>query len=108
MRILLDECIDRRFAVEFSEHEVKTVPRMGWAGVKNGALMKLAEANFDVFITVDRNLSFQQNLPNYDIAVIVLRAVSNRYKDLAPFGPKVLEVITKTNPGSATVIELDK
>jgi predicted nuclease of predicted toxin-antitoxin system len=108
VKILLDECIDRRFAVEFSEHEVKTVPQMGWAGVKNGSLMKLAEDAFDVFVTVDRNLSFQQNLPSYNIAVIVLRCVSNRYKDLAPFGPKVLEAITNIQPGSAAVLVIDR
>ena len=108
MKILLDECIDRRFAVEFPEHEVKTVPQMGWAGVKNGSLMKLAEDAFHVFVTVDRNLSFQQNLPSYNIAVIVLRSVSNRYKDLAPFGPKVLVAIANIKPGSATVLELDR
>ncbi len=78
MKILLDECVDRRFARELSDHEVRTVPQQGWAGVKNGALMKLTEEEFDVFITVDRNLSFQQNLPRYNIIVIVLRSVSNR------------------------------
>lgn len=81
---------------------------MGWTGIKNGSLMKLAEAAFDVFVTVDRNLSFQQNLPSYDIAVIVIRSVSNRYQDLAPFGPKVLEAITNIKPRSATVLELDR
>lgn len=107
MRILLDECIDRRFARELSGHDVTTVPRQGWAGVKNGSLMKLAEREFDVFITVDRNLSFQQDLPRYDIAVIVLRALSNRYQDLAPFGPKVLSSLTNLETGSAFVLELD-
>ncbi|MCC7308231.1 MAG: DUF5615 family PIN-like protein [Acidobacteria bacterium] len=107
MKILLDECIDRRFGGEFPEHEVKTVPQAGWAGVKNGSLMKLAEVAFDVFVTVDRNLSFQQNLPNYDIAVIVLRAVSNRYQDLAPFGPKVLESLANIKSGSVVTIEKD-
>ena len=81
---------------------------MRWAGVKNGSLMKLAENAFDVFVTVDRNLSFQQHLTSYNIAVIVLRAVSNRYKDLAPFGPKVLGAITNIKPGSATVLELGR
>lgn len=108
MKILLDECIDRRFAVEFHKHEVRTVPQMGWAGVKNGSLMKLAEPVFDVFVTVDRNLSFQQNLPSYNIAVIVLRSVSNRYQDLAPFGPKILESIENIKPGSASILELDR
>lgn len=59
MKLLLDECIDRRLAKDLEGHEVKTVPQMGWAGIKNGALLTLAENEFDVFITVDRNLSFQ-------------------------------------------------
>jgi predicted nuclease of predicted toxin-antitoxin system len=67
LKILLDECIDRRFAREFPDLEVFTVPQMGWAGIKNGEMMLLAEAEFDVFVTVDRNLSYQQNLPKYSI-----------------------------------------
>jgi hypothetical protein len=58
LRILLDECVDRRFAREFGKLDVKTVSQMGWTGIKNGQLMKLAATNFDVFVTVDRNLSF--------------------------------------------------
>ena len=72
MKLLLDECIDRKFAQEFVGYEIKTVPQMGWAGIKNGQLLALAEVEFDVFITVDRNLSFQQNLSQFNIAVIVL------------------------------------
>jgi len=104
VRILLDECIDRRFAREFADHEVQTVPQRGWAGVKNGALMKLAAAEFDVFITVDRNLSFQQNLPRYDIAVIVIRCISNRYADLAPFSPQVIESLQILDIGTVIVL----
>ncbi len=107
MKILLDECVDRRFARELPDHEVKTVPQNGWAGVKNGSLMKLAETEFDVFITVDRNLSFQQDLPRYDIAVIVLRCPTNHYRDLAPFGPKVVESLQMTVPGTAVVLNLE-
>lgn len=58
MNLLLDECVDRRFAKELGAHFVKTVPQMGWATIKNGELLALAEKEFDVFITVDRNLSF--------------------------------------------------
>ncbi|MEG4583416.1 hypothetical protein QUA71_27980 [Microcoleus sp. MON1_C5] len=58
MKLLLDECIDRKFAREFVDYEIKTVPQMGWAGVKNGQLLALAEAEFDLCITVARNLSF--------------------------------------------------
>ena len=108
MKILLDECVDRRFAREFVGHDVQTVPQKSWAGVKNGSLMKLAEAEFDVFITVDRNLSFQQNLPRYNIAVIVLRSLSNRYKDLAPFGPRVIASLPSLRIGAAVVLELDE
>ncbi|GJL69951.1 MAG: hypothetical protein NPIRA06_25860 [Nitrospirales bacterium] len=71
MRILLDECIDRRLAKEIVGHEVKTVPQMGWATIKNGELLTLAEDEFDVFLIVDRNLSFQQNLPRFNLAVMV-------------------------------------
>ena len=73
MKILLDECVDRRFAKEILGHDVKTVPQMGWAGIKNGELMKLAETDFDIFLTVDRNLSYQQNLTKFNITLIVIR-----------------------------------
>jgi hypothetical protein len=65
VKLLLDECVDRRFAKELQGHFVKTVPQMGWATIKNGELLALAEKEFDVFITVDRNLSFQQNLSKF-------------------------------------------
>ena len=95
MKILLDEYIDRQFAREFVGYEIKTVPQMGWAGVKNGQLLTLAEAEFDVFITVDRNLSFQQNLPQFDIAVVVLQASSNRLADLKPLVSRVIAILPK-------------
>jgi len=100
VRILLDECIDRRLARDLPGHEVRTVPQMGWATIKNGQLLGLAEQEFDVFVTVDRNLSFQQNLPRFEIAVVVLRATSNRLKDLQPLVPKLLEAASTTGPGT--------
>lgn len=90
MKILLDECIDRRFARDLTGHEVKTVPQMGWSGIDNGELLTLAQELFDVFVTVDRNLSFQQNIPSYNIAVIVLRCRSNRLGDLRALVPQLL------------------
>lgn len=104
MKLLLDECIDRKLAREFIGYEVKTVPQMGWAGVKNGQLLTLAETEFDVFITVDRNLSFQQDLPQFDIAVIVLQAPSNRLADLKPLAPQVLAILDSVVRGQATVV----
>jgi Domain of unknown function (DUF5615) len=104
MKILLDECIDRRFAKEFVGYEVKTVPQMGWSGIKDGQLLVLAETEFDIFITVDRNLSFQQNLPQFDIAVIVLQSPSNRLADLKPLAPAVLAMLPTVVKGQATTI----
>ena len=104
MKLLLDECIDRKLAKEFVGYEVKTVPQMGWAGVKNGQLLALAEKEFDVLITVDRNLSFQQNLPQFEVAVVVLQATSNRLADLKPLVPKVLAILATVNQGQATVV----
>ena len=93
MKLLLDECIDWRLSKDLAGHEVKTVPQMGWAGIKNGELLTLAEKEFDVFITVDRNLSFQQNLPKFNIAVLVLHATSNRLADLRPLATKLLATL---------------
>ena len=79
---------------------------MGWSGVKNGQLLALAEDAFDVFVTVDRNLSFQQDLARHSIAVIVLRARSNRLGDLRPLIPRLMEALPQAKPGEALWIEL--
>ena len=99
MKLLLDECVDRRFGKELQGHFVMTVPQMGWATIKNGELLVLAEKEFDVFITVDRNLSFQQNLNKFNIAVLVLRAQSNRLADLKPLAPKILSMLPMLTKG---------
>lgn len=104
MKILLDECIDRRLARALVAYEVKTVPQMGWAGIKDSQLLVLAEAEFDILITVDRNLSFQQNLLQFAMAVIVLQAPSNRLADPKPLAPKVLEILGEAAKGQATVV----
>ena len=83
---------------------MKTVPQMGWAGVKNNHLLALSETEFDVFITVDRNLSFQHNLPQFDIAVIVLQAPSNRLADLKPLASKVLPILARATRGQVTIV----
>jgi hypothetical protein len=104
MRLLIDECIDRRFAKELKFHHIKTVPEMNWAGIKNGKLLALAEKQFDVFITVDRNLSFQQHLPKFDIAVLVLRVKSNRLADLKPLVPRISTILENIKPQHVTII----
>jgi len=104
MKLLLDECIDRRFARELPGRFVRTVPQMGWATIKNGRLLRLAEKEFDVFVTVDRNLSFQQNLPQFAIAVAVLRAKSNRLEDLQPLAAALLAALPRAKPGKVLSI----
>ncbi len=74
MRVLLDECLPRRLKRELVGHDARTVPEMGWASKRNGELLALAAAEFDVFLTVDRNLSYQQDVSAFDIAVVVLVA----------------------------------
>lgn len=107
MKILLDECIDRRLAKEFVGYEIKTVPQMGWAGIKDRELLILAASVFDVFITADRNLSFQQNLSPFDLSLIVLQAQSNRLVDLKPLIPKVLDVLDIAPKGQATLVYIE-
>lgn len=104
MNILIDECIDRKLARELSGHILKTVPQMGWAGIKDGELLRLAEIEFDVFITVDRNLPFQQNLAVLDLAVLVLQAPSNRLADMSVLIPKILAILDTAPKGTATVV----
>ena len=104
MRLLIDECIDRRFAKELKGHDVKTVPQMGWAAFQNGRLLALAQKEFSVFITVDRNLSYQQLLPKFDIAVVVLRAKTNRLSDLKPLVPKILRALSSLKTRRTMII----
>lgn len=99
MHILLDECLPRRLKRELIGHEAKSVPEMGWAGKANGALLTVAQTDFDIFLTVDRNLSFQQDVNKFDIAVVVLVAKSNKLTALQPLIPEVLSVLAALAPG---------
>jgi len=85
-------------------HNVQTVPEAGWASLKNGDLLSRAQVEFDVFITTDRNLVFQQNLLSFDIAVIVLTAKTNRLQDLMVLVPKILDAIPSAKPGYPLVL----
>jgi hypothetical protein len=101
VRILLDESLPRRFAALLAGHEVSTVQKMGWAGIRNGELLRLAAAEFDVFLTPDQNLPFQQNLAELPLAVIVLVAPTNRLESLQELAPELLEILPKAVPGKA-------
>jgi predicted nuclease of predicted toxin-antitoxin system len=104
MKVLLDECVDWRLSRDIVGHDVKTVRQMGWQTIKDGELTRLAAEHFDVFVTVDRNLSFQQNLSAYTFAVIVLCAKTNRLADLRTLVPELLEMLPMAKAGEATLI----
>ena len=104
MRVLLDECLPRRLKNELPGTEAKTVPDCGWAGVKNGELLARAVGQFDVFLTVDRQLASQQNIGALAIAVIAMRAISNDLDDLRPLLPQVLALLSRVKPGTVTIV----
>ena len=71
MRILIDESLPRYLKRLLADHDVQTVQDMGWAGLKNGPLLTRAEALFDLFLTADKNLRYQQNLRNRTLSILV-------------------------------------
>ncbi|OFV90713.1 MAG: hypothetical protein A3H28_11390 [Acidobacteria bacterium RIFCSPLOWO2_02_FULL_61_28] len=99
MRVPLDECLPRKLKRDLAGHDTRTVPEMGWASKENGDLLGLAAGHFDVFLTVDRNLSYQQDMGRFNIAVVVLVARGNRLADLRPLIPQVLEVLAVIRAG---------
>ena len=101
MRILLDENVDRRLKRDLSEiHEVVTVAEAGWAGKENGELLRLAEQRFDVLLSTDKGIPHQQNVSRFDLAVVLLRAKSNAYEELAPLMDEVNAKLAHTKPGT--------
>jgi len=105
VRILLDECVDWRLSRAIAGHDVRTAQQMGWAAIKNGELLALASRRFDAFVTVDRKLSFQQNVQALPIAIIVLYAKTNRLSDLLPLVPNILAVVDSAKSGTVTVVD---
>lgn len=104
MRILLDENFPADFAGLLVGHEILHVHSLGWAGVKNGELLRRASSVCQVFVTLDRNLEFQQNIKVLPIGIVVVRAVSNRMVDLVPLIPSILTAAARANPGHATTV----
>ncbi len=99
MRLLLDECVPKRLKRELPGHEVRTVQEVGWAGVKNGALLRAADGLFDVFLTVDQGVQYQQNLAGLRISIVVIAAPSNDIDDLRPLLPLAVEALGRIQPG---------
>lgn len=106
MRILLDECVPRGLKRSLRGFQlVLTVPDAGFAGLKNGQLLRSIAGKFDVFITTDKSIQYQQNLPAYAIAFVLFRARSNDITDIEPLVPQFLARLNELAPGALLVIE---
>jgi predicted nuclease of predicted toxin-antitoxin system len=101
MKILIDECVPRKFKFSISAHghECQTVPEAGLSGKTNGELLAAAELIFAVFITLDKGIEFQQNLLGRRIAILVIRAKSNRFQDVDIHAAACVEALRSIQPG---------
>ena len=101
MKILIDECLpdDLKESVAAMGHECQTVRKAGLGSKKNGELLALAEGQWDVLLTSDRNIKYQQNLAGRAVSILILRAKSNRLKDLLPLMPACAEALLSIQPG---------
>ena len=107
MKILLDECVTKHLKPKLLPHEVSTVREMNWSGIKNGKLMSLcAEDNFNILLTIDKNLQHQQNLNKYPIAIIVFDSVSADISELSKFVPVFLDQIISFEKHKAYVLTI--
>lgn len=98
MKILIDENLPRKLAAHLEGHECRTVVQCGWSGKKNGELLAVADPLFDVLLTLDKNLPYQQNLDSVQIAVLIIHAYSNRLADLLPLLPECLATLETIQP----------
>jgi predicted nuclease of predicted toxin-antitoxin system len=104
MRVLLDECVDWRLLRDLAEYDAKTVKQVGWEHVDDGALLSLASEEFDVFVTVDKDLPNEQNIASFEISVIVLRGRTTRLPDLRELLELLRQAIQDAQPRSLQVL----
>ena len=107
MRILLDENLDWRLERFLPGHAVSSVPRIGWAGLKNGKLLARARDDFEVLITMDGSMAAQLNPATLQLAIVALRAPTNRLADTSPLMTKVIALLPTLKPGSVVVVSND-
>jgi hypothetical protein len=105
VRVLPDECVPRKLRGELLGHDVRTVAEMGWSGIKNGPLLLRAAQKFDIFLTVEQGIEYQQNPVELALAIIVMLATSNDIDDLRPVMPRVRETLGSASPGLSSKIK---
>jgi hypothetical protein len=101
MKILFDHCVPKKLRRLLRPLTIKTTREMGWEELKNGRLLREAEQIFDVMLTTDTNIAYQQHLPNYDIALIVLHSLSNKTEALSELIPDILAALPTIQSGTA-------
>jgi hypothetical protein len=107
MRFRIDECLPRRLNNHSTDHDCRAVPEAGLAGKRNGELPSLtAQQKYEIFVTVDKGVEYQQNLRGRSLAVIILRAQSNQLADLSSYGADCLEQMKSIKPGEVVRIGL--
>lgn len=104
MRVIVDECLPNRLCKALTGHDAILVQKAGYSGLKDGALLARIDGTFDVFITIDGNLTYQQNLTDRRIAVVVLRAVTNAFEDVEPLVKSILEVLQTVEAGDVVYV----
>ena len=105
MKLLLDECVTRFVKRDLPGHELHTVEEAGFKGLENGDLLRAASSTYDVLITVDQNLPYQQNIAGLDIAIVVLAAKRNSYARLKPLMPRAVTELETIKSGDVVRIE---
>jgi predicted nuclease of predicted toxin-antitoxin system len=106
MLVLLDECVPKRLRRDLEPHIARTVQEMGWAGIKNGQLLQLASSQFDCFLTVDRNLQFQQHVGSLPVAVLVIEARNNRIETLRAIAPRIKDALDSMASGELKALKV--
>ncbi|HZF37612.1 MAG TPA: DUF5615 family PIN-like protein [Blastocatellia bacterium] len=108
MRILFDTGIPRALANFLSPHHVSTTQKQGWKDLRNGDLLRVAQGYFDVLITTDSNIKYQQRIEQFDIALIVLRAEKTSKDKLLPLSTDILATLTTIKPGECVYLYADE
>jgi hypothetical protein len=105
MRLLLDECVTRFVKRDLTEHDMLAVNEARLKGLRNGALLQAATGRFDILITVDENIPYQQTIRSFTIAILIIVAKSNAYVALKPLMPQALEALKQIKPGEVLRVE---
>lgn len=106
MRILLDECVNPRLRLAFPGDEVRTVAEMGWCALTNGALMKEAASRFEVLVTLDQNLRFQNQTGKHPLGIVVLMTQFNHVAAYRPQFGEIRDMVRQTKPGQVNIVQI--